>query len=158
MEELKWEPCVAASEIGVTATNGVVTLNGTVATYAEKWVAERAALRGWSRGIAEEITIKPTGKHAKTDAEIAAITVTSLKSHVWVPNDIQATGSGLGHVEGPRGLGIPADCRQRLRLLSAGVKGLERHHPQADGPAGCRQRRNREGSDAERELTQGPWW
>ena len=36
MEELQWEPCVTASEIGVSVSNGVVTLSGTVPTYAEK--------------------------------------------------------------------------------------------------------------------------
>ena len=92
MEELKWEPCVTASEIGVSAANGVVTLNGTVPTYAEKWAAERAAQRVEGvKAIAEEIQIKPIGMHAKTDAEIAAIAASSLKSHVWVPTDIQAT-------------------------------------------------------------------
>jgi len=34
MDEIKWEPCVTAAEIGVSVANGVVTLNGTVATYA----------------------------------------------------------------------------------------------------------------------------
>jgi osmotically-inducible protein OsmY len=92
MEELKWEPRVTASEIGVSAANGVVTLNGTVPTYAEKWAAERAAQRvAGVKAIAEEIQIKPIGLHAKTDAEIAATAVTSLKAHVWVPTDIQAT-------------------------------------------------------------------
>ena len=28
MDELKWEPSVTAAEIGVSAANGVVTLNG----------------------------------------------------------------------------------------------------------------------------------
>jgi osmotically-inducible protein OsmY len=92
MEELKWEPCVTASEIGVSAVNGVVTLNGTVPTYAEKWAAERAAQRvAGVKAIAEQIQIKPLGLHAKTDAEIAGIAAASLKSHVWVPTDIQVT-------------------------------------------------------------------
>jgi osmotically-inducible protein OsmY len=92
MEELKWEPCITASEIGVSAANGVVTLNGTVPTYAEKKAAERAAQRvAGVKAIAEEIQIKPFGAHAKTDAEIAAVAATSLKAHVWVPNDVQVT-------------------------------------------------------------------
>jgi osmotically-inducible protein OsmY len=92
MEELKWEPCITASEIGVSAANGVVTLSGTVRTYAEKWAAEQAAQRVEGvNSIAEEIQIKPIGVHAKTDAEIAATAATSLKAHVWVPTDIQAT-------------------------------------------------------------------
>jgi osmotically-inducible protein OsmY len=92
MDELKWEPRVTANEIGVSVANGVVTLNGTVPTYAEKWAAERAAQRvGGVKAIAEEITIKLSGPHARTDAEIAEAAVTSLKSHVWVPTDIQVT-------------------------------------------------------------------
>ena len=45
MDEIKWEPSATASEIGVSVSKGVVTLNGTVATYAEKWAVERAAQR-----------------------------------------------------------------------------------------------------------------
>ena len=91
MEEIKWEPSTTAAQIGVSAANGVVTLNGTVATYAEKWAVERATQRVEGvKGIAEEITIKLSGLHARTDAEIAEAAVSSLKSHVWVPNDIQA--------------------------------------------------------------------
>ena len=92
MAELKWEPCVSPAEIGVSAANGVVTLTGTVATYAEKWAAEKAAQRVQGvKAIAEEITIKPHGPHVKSDAEIAEAAVISLRWHVWVPTDIQAT-------------------------------------------------------------------
>jgi len=76
----------------VSAANGVVTLTGAVPTYAEKWAAERATQRVQGvKAIAEEIQIKPHGRHIKTDAEIAATAATSLQSHVWVPTDIQAT-------------------------------------------------------------------
>ena len=79
----------------MSAANGVVTLDGTVATYAEKWAVERAAQRvGGVKGIAEEIKVKPSGAHAKTDAEIAEAAVNSLKWHVWVPDDIQVTVTG----------------------------------------------------------------
>ena len=92
MDEIKWEPSVTAAEIGVSAVSGVVTLNGTVPIYAEKWAAERAAQRVQGvKAIADEIQITPIGRHARTDAEIAAVVASSLKSHVWVPTDIQAT-------------------------------------------------------------------
>ena len=92
MDEIKWQPYVTGSEIGVSAANGVVTLTGTVATYAEKSAVERAAQRvAGVKGIAEEITIKLNGVHARTDAEIAEAALTSLKWHVWVPSDIQVT-------------------------------------------------------------------
>jgi len=92
MDEIKWEPTATASQIGVAAKDGVVTLTGTVATYAEKWAVERAAQRvAGVKGIAEEITIKPYGEHVKSDTEIAEAAINSLKWHVWVPNEIQPT-------------------------------------------------------------------
>ena len=37
MAELKWEPAVHATQIGVEVKNGVVTLAGEVSNYTEKW-------------------------------------------------------------------------------------------------------------------------
>ena len=92
MDEIKWEPSTTAAKIGVSVANGVVTLNGTVATYAQKMAVERAAQRVEGvKGIAEEITVKLSGPHARTDTEIAEAAVSSLNAHVWVPTDIQAT-------------------------------------------------------------------
>ena len=129
MDELKWEPCVTATEIGVSVAHGVVTLNGTVATYAEKCAAEKATQRVQGvKAIAEEITIKPFGIHVKTDAEIAEAAVTSLKAHVWVPTDIQATVENgwvtlKGHVHW--------EFQQRAAMgavrFLAGVKGVSNH-------------------------------
>ena len=42
-EELKWEPSVNATQIGVEVKDGIVTLAGHVDSYAEKWNAEKAA-------------------------------------------------------------------------------------------------------------------
>ncbi len=92
MDEIKWEPSATAAQIGVSADNGVVTLNGTVATHAAKWAVVRAAQRVQGvKGIAEEITVKLNGVHARTDAEIAEAAVNSLRWHVWVPIDIKVT-------------------------------------------------------------------
>ena len=91
LDEIAWEPTTSTTQIGVTAANGVITLTGTVATYAQKWAVERAAQRVEGvKGIAEEIAIEPTGSHARTDTEIAAAAVSGLKWHVWVPSGIQA--------------------------------------------------------------------
>jgi osmotically-inducible protein OsmY len=126
MDEIKWEPCVSAAQIGVSAAGGVVTLSGTVPTYAEKCAAERAAQRVEGvKAIAEEIKIKPIGMHARTDEEIAAVAVTSLKSHVWVPTDIQATvENGWVRLEGV----VNWEFQQRAATDSvrylAGVKGV----------------------------------
>lgn len=92
MEEIRWNPSIKAAEIGVSAAGGVVTLTGSVATFAEKWAVERAAQRVEGvKGVAEDITIKLTGEHARTDTEIAEAALNSLKWHVWVPNNIQVS-------------------------------------------------------------------
>ena len=91
-EELKWEPSVTASNIGVSVNDGVVTLSGTVPTYAEKWAAEKAAGRvAGVKAIAEELQVKLFGPHQRNDTEIAEAAAQSIKWHVWVPIGIQAT-------------------------------------------------------------------
>ncbi|MGL4463340.1 MAG: BON domain-containing protein [Planctomycetia bacterium] len=126
MDEIKWEPSSTAAQIGVTAKDGTVTLTGTVATYAEKWAAERAAQRVEGvKGLAEEITIKPHGTHVKSDTEIAEAAVGSLEWHVWVPSGIQATVAqgwvtlkGAAHWEYQRTAAHDAVC------FMPGVKGV----------------------------------
>ena len=71
-EELSWEPSVTASEIGVAVSDGVVTLAGTVPTYAEKFAAQRAARRVLGvKAIAEDLKVKVYGLHKRNDTEIA---------------------------------------------------------------------------------------
>lgn len=54
--ELKWEPSVEAAHLGVAVKDGIVTLTGHVASYAEKWQAEKAAQRvAGVNGLAVEI-------------------------------------------------------------------------------------------------------
>jgi osmotically-inducible protein OsmY len=92
MDELKWEPSVTATGIGVAVKNGVVTLSGHVPSYAEKSAAERAVRRVTGvTAIAEEIRVIPSGPHEKSDAEIATTVAQTLRTHVWVPTDVQAT-------------------------------------------------------------------
>jgi osmotically-inducible protein OsmY len=91
-DELKWEPSVTASEIGVAVSGGVVTLSGIVPTYAEKYAAEKAARRVVGvKAVAEELQVKPFGPHKRGDTEIAEAVVRALQSHVWVPTSIQTT-------------------------------------------------------------------
>ena len=92
MEQLRWDPTVTASNITVTAHNGVVTLSGAVPHYAEKGAAERATQRVEGvKAIAEEMEVSLTGNHKLKDSDIAEAVVNTLKWHVWVPSHVQAT-------------------------------------------------------------------
>jgi osmotically-inducible protein OsmY len=44
-DELRWDPDIDATDIGVAVHNGVVTLTGFVRSYAQKTEAESAAKR-----------------------------------------------------------------------------------------------------------------
>ncbi|HTY35053.1 BON domain-containing protein [Mycobacterium sp.] len=91
-DELRWEPSVTSAEVGVTVSQGVVTLNGTVPTYAEKSAAEKAAQRvAGVKAVADEIRVEPHADHRRNDQQIAQDAVRAVQSHVWVPTGIQVT-------------------------------------------------------------------
>ena len=59
LAELKWDPEVEPTDVGVEVDDGIVTLTGTVDSYWAKLAAERAALRVDSvRAVANDIVVK----------------------------------------------------------------------------------------------------
>jgi osmotically-inducible protein OsmY len=70
--ELQWEPGVQSAQIGVQAKDGVVTLTGEVASYAEKWHAEHAAQRvAGLCALVVALTVHLPALARRTDADIA---------------------------------------------------------------------------------------
>lgn len=88
MEELKWQPFLKASEIGVAVKNGIVTLSGQVDSYSKKYAAENAAKKvAGVKAIAEDIQIGVSPAFKKTDAEIAEAVLNALKWHTGVQEE-----------------------------------------------------------------------
>ena len=88
MEELKWQPFLNASEIGVAVKNGIVTLSGQIDTYSKKLSAENAAKKVTGvKAIAEDIQIGVSPAYNKTDAEIAEAVLNALKWHTAVQEE-----------------------------------------------------------------------
>lgn len=88
LEEIKWEPFLNASEIGVSVRNGIVTLSGMVDKYAKKAAAERAAKRVMGvKAVAEDIQVGFSSVQNKTDTEIAEAALNALKWHTAVQED-----------------------------------------------------------------------
>lgn len=78
--ELKWDPDIDATDIGVAVKNGVVTLTGFVRSYSQKYEAEKAAKRVKGvLGVANDIEVRLSSIHEKTDPEIARAAVEALK-------------------------------------------------------------------------------
>jgi osmotically-inducible protein OsmY len=86
IEELRFDSQVQVNEIGVIATDGVVTLTGWVDSYLKKWRAEEAAhrVRG-VRAVANDIEVRLSSE--RTDADIAAAAARALAWNSSLPAD-----------------------------------------------------------------------
>jgi VCBS repeat-containing protein len=88
MDELKWDPFISISEIGVSVKNGIVTLSGHVDTYSKKLAAEKAAKKvAGVKAVAEDLTVGISPSYRKTDAEIAEAVISALKWHSAVQDE-----------------------------------------------------------------------
>jgi osmotically-inducible protein OsmY len=87
-DELEFEPSVNAAQIGVAVDEGVVTLTGHVASYAEKIAAERAVQRVKGvAAIAEEISVRYIGSNVPSDDELAKRVLNILAWDALLPAD-----------------------------------------------------------------------
>ena len=88
LDELTFEPSINATNIGVIAKDGIVTLTGTVRSYAEKTAATEAAERVFGvKGVTDETKVDLPAFHQRNDADIAEAAVDALKWHVWLASD-----------------------------------------------------------------------
>jgi len=88
LDELKFEPRVNPAWIGVSVKDGIVTLTGSVTSYAEKYAAEKAAKRVHGvQAVVNDIEVKLPGSSERTDEDIAAAAVNALNANVSVPRD-----------------------------------------------------------------------
>ena len=127
LDELRWEPGVNAADIGATVKDGVVTLEGTVDSYAEKWAAEKAVKRlPGVKALAVELEVKLPGSSERTDADIARTAETVLKWDVLVPRDrIKVTvEKGFLTLEGEVDRQFQRSAAERVVHNLTGVKGV----------------------------------
>ncbi|HUK63744.1 MAG TPA: BON domain-containing protein, partial [Dongiaceae bacterium] len=88
LEELKWDPRVDETEVGVEVDKGVVTLTGTVTSWAKRVAAQDAARRVIGvLDVANDITVKTPGSLGKSDTEIAQAVRHTLQWDVFVPDE-----------------------------------------------------------------------
>jgi osmotically-inducible protein OsmY len=103
LRELKWDTRVEETEVGVEVAQGVVTLTGTVSSWAKKMAAQEAAHRvAGVLDVANDIEVKAPGSLGRTDTEIAQAVRRALEWDVFVPEQrIQSTvSSGVVTLEG----------------------------------------------------------
>jgi len=127
LDELKWDPEVEPTDVGVAVKNGIVTLTGTVASYAMKFAAERAAKRvDGVKAVANDIQVKLPFEKTRTDTDIAEAAVNALKWDVEVPADrIKVTvHNGWVTLEGDVEWNFEREAAERDVRYLTGVKGV----------------------------------
>jgi osmotically-inducible protein OsmY len=86
LQELKWDTRVDETDVGVEVDAGIVTLTGTVDSWAKRLAAQEAAhLVAGVLDVANDIQVKLPGSLARTDTEIAGAVRRALEWNVLVP-------------------------------------------------------------------------
>jgi osmotically-inducible protein OsmY len=127
LDELKWDPSVDASQIGVTSKEGIVSLSGCVTVYSEKMNAEDIAKRVQGvKAIANNLEVRIAGYSERTDTDIAAASVHALKWNVSVPADKikVCVSNGWINLEGQVDWSFQKDAAFRAVRDLLGVKGV----------------------------------
>ena len=127
-EAIKWEPLLNAAEIGVIAKDGVITLTGTVDSYAKKLEAEDAAksVKG-VLAVVVKIEVKPDDTWVKEDdSEIANDIIKAAKWNRRIPKDnIKAkVENGWVTLEGETQWNYQREALEDLVKYHSGIKGI----------------------------------
>jgi osmotically-inducible protein OsmY len=100
MDQLRWDPFLNSSAIGVAVKNGIVTLSGRVDSYLKKVAVENAAKKiAGVKAIAEDIQIGISPENQRTDAEIAEAILNALKWHSAIQEEKIKIKVENGHVK-----------------------------------------------------------
>lgn len=98
-DELACEPSVDTVAIGVAVKEGIVTLTGHVASYAEKVVAERTAAHVVGvKAVVTELDVKLPCTGRVNDEEIAQAVIDALSWNTLIPKDRIRVEVGSGWV------------------------------------------------------------
>jgi osmotically-inducible protein OsmY len=127
LAELKWEPRLAPTEIGVAVKDGIVMLSGWVGAYTTKWAAEEAALRVRGvKGVANELEVRLPIAAQRPDPEIAEAAVRALEWDAMVPSEQLDVTVSQGQVtlKGEVAWQYQRQAAERVVRRLSGVKGV----------------------------------
>lgn len=126
-DELRWDPRIHARDLDVMESGGIVTLRGTVASYAEKWAAERAAERvAGVRAVVSELTVALCAAHVRSDADLTHRILDGFHWDVHVPDDrLRASVvEGWVNIDGSVEWQYEKDAAERVVRNITGVRGI----------------------------------
>lgn len=99
LAELDWDPALDAAAIGVQVSEGIVTLTGQVASFGEKWEAERAT-QGVAgvQALTVALDVRLPGTSQRDDVDIARTVTNALLWSSVVPAGAVSAMVEAGHV------------------------------------------------------------
>jgi len=129
-EALDWEPALDARAISVSIKDGIVTLTGSVPSYPEKHVAEKAAglVRG-VKAVACELAVALPAFNNRSDQEIARAAADALAWNTLLRNTkIQVfVDNGRITLEGAVNWNYQRQSADRSVRYLAGVRDVNNH-------------------------------
>ncbi len=128
--ELAWDTRISPTDIGIQVRNGIVTLSGTVESWAKLRAAQDAAHRvAGVMDVANDLVVRHPGGHPRTDTEIAQAIRNALELDVTVPDhQIRSTvAHGIVTLEGVVSHGNERLDAERAIERLAGVRRVINH-------------------------------
>jgi osmotically-inducible protein OsmY len=87
LDELAWDTRLREAEVGVEADRGIITLSGSVDSWAKQQAAQEAAHRVEGvLDVANELQVNSLAEHRRTDSDIARAVRDALQWNVFVPD------------------------------------------------------------------------
>lgn len=126
LRELKWDTRVKDTEVGVEVDGGIVTLTGTVGSWAKRHAAQVAAHRvAGVLDVANDIEVR-VSRSGLNDTDIARAVRHALEWNVFVPDQrIRSTVSdGVVTLEGEVDCGSEREDAERAVRDLAGVRSV----------------------------------
>jgi VCBS repeat-containing protein len=127
LSELKYEPNIKVTDIGVLVKDGTVTLNGSVTNYHEKLVAVHAVKRvAGVVAIADDIEVILPDSPYRSDGDIAAAAAHKLEWSTTIPKGtvIPTVHNGWISLEGEVEWWYQQDAAETAVQHLAGVRGV----------------------------------
>lgn len=125
--ELGWDPSIRDEDIATAVKGGVITLAGTVETFAQRYAAQRAVerVKGVS-AIVNDLNVKLPGGMERSDADLAHAAVNALRWNIQVPDErVQVkVANGWLTLEGKVEWYFQKQAAERAVRYLTGVKGV----------------------------------
>ena len=90
-DELFWDPKVDSAAIAVSASDGQVTLRGTVGTFREKREAQKAARRVYGvTSVRNELEVRIVDEHGRQDVDLRGAVLQAMALDCLIPKTVDA--------------------------------------------------------------------